>query len=132
MGAGGSELASNQEFRMEVLFFDPVSETPKHIGGEVYAEFVSAVNDLVTPGEWIPGPEDAYSRVREGVILLHGPLAQPADMNTAVNRVLRGVRVKASGGATGFAARVMRNVGPINSDTKECVGEETGPNDSFM
>jgi hypothetical protein len=62
-------------------------------------------------------------------VLLVGPLKvdEARQVNFAVNRVLRGLRVRQGGVPTGAAARVLKNIGPAASKDDPDQGPESGP-----
>jgi hypothetical protein len=135
MGAGGGLLQAGNVFRVVIQFTDPINGNHAvrlDRTDPVYTNFVDAVNRVVAPGEWKPGPLDPDGLIGGGTALLRGPISvdQSRQVKYALNRVLRGLRVKHGGVPTGVAGRVTRNVGPAVSEDAPDQGRQQPPDTS--
>ncbi len=116
MGAGTGPLAPGQVFRIVITFTDSAgAPAPIGVNDPTYTSFADAVQWLVRPGQWqADTPNPANQATGGGTILLRGPIHvnDAPGMNLALNRVMRGLRVKPGGASTGHAVQVVSNIGP--------------------
>jgi hypothetical protein len=109
MGCGGRVTEMGSVFRIFLQFIDTTTGQPvdlEQTDPKTYESFVSAITNIVHPGEWIPS---------EKVILLRGPIEttdKARRLSSEINRVLRGLRVRKDRSSTGVAGQVVENQGP--------------------
>jgi hypothetical protein len=120
MGCGGRVVVTGSVFRMYVRFTDVATGRPVELDEPTSKWFVGQIETLVGPGAWIPN---------EKIVLVRGPIRTTEEahaLNSKVNRVLRGLRVKEDRTPTGVIGHVVENQGPaVDGSTDR--GRKHGP-----